>query len=410
MIHTCEECGQQSSSEDIWFWCKPCNAQHFKQQFDSWSSENKVIDEFIQETQLNASNHFQKLEWIKYEKFTDVKYLSKGGFGKVYVATWKEGYIYKWNVEKKDWSRRYELLGETKVVLKSLNNSKNIPAGFFAEIKHQINSLDVGIKGGSYIKRQSCSFEIYHLPYSLDVDTMAESTTDRLTSTNVEGKSIDIDEAVITHCIFDMDAEILARFGKTYSLELMSRSLGLRQHEFAVLLINETGIDMTPDEFNKERIKKNFERFPFAKPMPGAMRLVTHLKKHRIPIAVATSSNRESFNIKASNNRELFDMFDSITCGNDANVKNGKPAPDLFLAACEKMGNPPTNQCLVFEDSINGIKAAKNANMKAIWVPDPKIVEFYSGKNNADEMIFSLNDFEPTKFGLPPFVDKPGST
>ncbi|CAG8544691.1 12614_t:CDS:2 [Cetraspora pellucida] len=235
---------------------------------------------------------------------------------------------------------------------------------------------------------------------------MAESTTDRLTSTNVEGKNIDIDETVITHCIFDMDAEILARFGKTYSLELMSRSLGLRQHEFAVLLINETGIDMTPDEFNKERIKKNFERFPFAKPMPGAMRLVTHLKKHRIPIAVATSSSRESYNIKASNNRELFDMFDSITCGDDANVKNGKPAPDLFLAACDKMGNPPTNQCLVFEDSINGIKAAKNANMKV----NPKIVEFYPGKNDADEMIFSLNDFEPTKFGLPPFVDKPGST
>ncbi|CAG8816098.1 18442_t:CDS:1, partial [Racocetra persica] len=43
-----------------------------------------------------------------------------------------------------DWSRRYELLGETKVVLKSLNNSKNIPAGFFDEIKHQINSLGVG--------------------------------------------------------------------------------------------------------------------------------------------------------------------------------------------------------------------------------------------------------------------------
>ncbi|CAG8524865.1 13300_t:CDS:2, partial [Racocetra fulgida] len=175
---------------------------------------------------------------------------------------------------------------------------------------------------------------------------MAESTTN-------EEKNIDTDETVITHCIFDMDAEILARFGKTYSLELRSRSLGLRQHE------------------------------------------------------VATSSSRESFNIKASNNRELFDMFDSITCGDDANVKNGKPAPDLFLAACEKMGNPPTNQCLVFEDSINGVKAAKNANMKVIWVPDPMIAEFFPSKNGADEMIFSLSDFEPAKFGLPPFVDEP---
>ncbi|KAF0561738.1 HAD-like protein [Gigaspora margarita] len=203
---------------------------------------------------------------------------------------------------------------------------------------------------------------------------MAETSTDRLTSTNVEGKNIG---SVITHCIFDMDglllnteqiyyevtSEIFARFGKTYSLELRSRSLGLRQHESAVLLVNETGINMTADELRKERHENNLKRFPFAKPMPGAMRLVKHLKKHRIPIAVATSSSRESFNIKASNNRELFDLFDNIICGDDANVKNGKPAPDIFLAAREGIGNPPTNQCLVFEDSIIGIQAAKNANM-----------------------------------------------
>ncbi|CAG8615516.1 6170_t:CDS:2, partial [Dentiscutata heterogama] len=203
--------------------------------------------------------------------------------------------------------------------------------------------------------------------------------------------------------------EILARFGKTYSLELRSRSLGLRKYEFDVLLVNETGINMTADEFLKERYEKNFKRFPFAKPMPGAMRLVTHLKKHRIPIAVATSSSRESFNIKASNNRELFDMFDNITCGDDANVKNGKPAPDLFLVAREGIGNPPTKHCLVFEDSINGLKAAKNANMKVIWVPDPVIAELYPGKNGADEMIFSLNDFDPTTFGLPSFDEETGS-
>ena len=59
-------------------------------------------------------------------------------------------------------------------------------------------------------------------------------------------------------------------------------------------------------------------------------------------------------------------MFDNVTCGDD--VKNLKPAPDLFLAAREAIGNPPTNQCLVFEDSINGIKAAKNANMKVSFI------------------------------------------
>ncbi|CAG8482294.1 9346_t:CDS:10, partial [Scutellospora calospora] len=224
---------------------------------------------------------------------------------------------------------------------------------------------------------------------------MTEISNNRSIVASVKENNGKTDEVAITHCIFDMDglllnteeiyyevtSEILARFGKTYSLELRSRSLGLRQQESAVLLVNETGIDITADEFRKERHEKNLERFPFAKPMPGVMRLVAHLKKHKIPIAVATSSNRESFNVKASNNKELFDMFDSITCGDDANVKNGKPAPDLFLTACEGIGNPPKNQCLVFEDAINGIKAAKNANMKVVG-----FTEALRGLNKTDKI------------------------
>ncbi|RIB30555.1 HAD-like domain-containing protein [Gigaspora rosea] len=141
--------------------------------------------------------------------------------------------------------------------------------------------------------------------------------------------------------------------------------------------------------------------------MPGVMRLVKHLKKHRIPMAIASKSVRKFVNVKTSVNRELFNMFDNVTCGDD--VKNLKPAPDLFFAAREAIGNPPTNQCLVFEDSINGIKAAKNANMKVIWVPNPMVAELYPDINIADEIIFSLNDFDPTKYELPPFDEESSS-
>ncbi|CAG8743255.1 14305_t:CDS:2, partial [Gigaspora rosea] len=175
----------------------------------------------------------------------------------------------------------------------------------------------------------------------------------------------------------------------------------------AALFINETGINMTVDEFHKERFEINLKKYPFAKLMPGVMRLVKHLKKHRIPMAIASKSVRKFVNVKTSVNRELFNMFDNVTCGDD--VKNLKPAPDLFLAAREAIGNPPTNQCLVFEDSINGIKAAKNANMKVIWVPNPMVAELYPDINIADEIIFSLNDFDPTKYELPPFDEESSS-
>ncbi|CAB4397835.1 unnamed protein product [Rhizophagus irregularis] len=221
----------------------------------------------------------------------------------------------------------------------------------------------------------------------------------------------------ITHCIFDMDgllldteriyyevtSEILGRYGKTYTWELRSLSLGLRQYDSADLLVRETGIPMSVEELMKERNEKNIERFPNARPMPGVMRLIKHLKAHNIPIAVATSSSRDNFAVKSLNNQELFSMFDSITCGDDPDVKNGKPAPDLFLSAWKSMGSPPLDQCLVFEDAINGIQAAKNAGMHVVWVPDPNIALLHPGNNDTDEILSSLEDFDPAKYELPPF-------
>lgn len=59
--------------------------------------------------------------------------------------------------------------------------------------------------------------------------------------------------------------------------------------------------------------------------------------------------------------------FDAITTGPE--VKNSKPAPDIFLVTCERMGLRP-EECLVIEDSINGIKAAKRAKTPNIFIKD----------------------------------------
>jgi pseudouridine-5'-monophosphatase len=59
-------------------------------------------------------------------------------------------------------------------------------------------------------------------------------------------------------------------------------------------------------------------------------------------------------------------MFNSITCGDDPDVKNGKPA-DLFLSSWKNFNHPPLNQCLVFENAINGIHAALKAKMNVCF-------------------------------------------
>ena len=66
-------------------------------------------------------------------------------------------------------------------------------------------------------------------------------------------------------------------------------------------------------------------------------------------------------------NEDLFSMFDSITCGDDPDVKNGKLSPDIFFSAWKNIGSPDLDKCLVFEDSINGVLAAKM--QKCAYVP-----------------------------------------
>jgi beta-phosphoglucomutase-like phosphatase (HAD superfamily) len=61
--------------------------------------------------------------------------------------------------------------------------------------------------------------------------------------------------------------------------------------------------------------------------------------------------------------------FACVVCGNE--VKNGKPAPDIFLKAAERLGCDPS-ECIVMEDSDNGIRAAHAGGMRPILIPDQK--------------------------------------
>lgn len=87
-----------------------------------------------------------------------------------------------------------------------------------------------------------------------------------------------------------------------------------------------------------------------------------------IKYKIVTNSSRETFKIKSLNNQNLIQMFNIIVCGDDSGNLSGKPSPDLYLIAWEKFNQPPTEHCLVFEDSINGVKAALNANMNVGFI------------------------------------------
>ncbi|PKK59564.1 hypothetical protein RhiirC2_794669 [Rhizophagus irregularis] len=103
---------------------KICNAIHFQYRFVDWTSGNYDIDKFIQDTQLSAHNYMRGvLEWIPYDRFYGIKYISKDEFGEVYRANWIDGNIEYWDNENQNWERKRINMF---VNLKSLNTPNDL--------------------------------------------------------------------------------------------------------------------------------------------------------------------------------------------------------------------------------------------------------------------------------------------
>ena len=101
-------------------------------------------------------------------------------------------------------------------------------------------------------------------------------------------------------------------------------------------------------------------------PLPGVATLLEAARERGLRCAVASSSPREWVEGNLSR-LGLLDCFAAILCRGD--VERVKPAPDLFLEACRRLGVSPS-EVVVFEDSLNGVKAARAAGIFCVAVPN----------------------------------------
>ncbi len=99
---------------------------------------------------------------------------------------------------------------------------------------------------------------------------------------------------------------------------------------------------------------------------PGAYKILAWLKENHIKTAIASSSFPEQIR-KNLKNANMESFFDEVVSGTE--VANGKPAPDIFLLAAERIGLAP-EECCVFEDSANGVKAGHASGCTTIMIPD----------------------------------------
>ncbi len=109
----------------------------------------------------------------------------------------------------------------------------------------------------------------------------------------------------------------------------------------------------------------------------GLVEVLSYLSSKNIPLAVVTSSTREIVE-QYMQYGDIFNYFSFIITGDE--VKEGKPNPDVYLYAAKKLNVNPCN-CIVFEDSKNGVISASKAGMNVIMIPDLIM---------PDEEIFSL--------------------
>ena len=99
---------------------------------------------------------------------------------------------------------------------------------------------------------------------------------------------------------------------------------------------------------------------------PGVDELLDYLKAHGIRTAVATATDP----VRAKDYLTrigIYDKFDRVICA--SMVENGKPKPDIYLYACEQIGESPCD-CIAVEDSPNGVRAASDAGLRTVMVPD----------------------------------------
>ena len=130
----------------------------------------------------------------------------------------------------------------------------------------------------------------------------------------------------------------------------------------------EQGIDVSFEELHEDcsrRFQEKEERDGLPE-KPGVHEVLEYLKENEVPVALA-SSTRKAAVMEHLNRAGITAYFQKIVCGDM--VDHGKPAPDIYVKACEEMGVKP-EQAMAVEDSFNGIQSAYAAGLYTVMVPD----------------------------------------
>jgi HAD superfamily hydrolase (TIGR01509 family) len=165
----------------------------------------------------------------------------------------------------------------------------------------------------------------------------------------------------------DIDIEYLDKYGIEYPEGLQSDIEGMSFSETAVYFKNRFHINTSLEQIKEDWNLMAYEKYTNEVPLKeGALELLMYLKTNHIKAGIATSNSRELVDL-IINKLGIMNYFQSIRTS--CEVERGKPSPDIYLLVSKDLGVTVEN-CLVFEDVVQGVMAGKNAGMKVCAVYD----------------------------------------
>ena len=176
-----------------------------------------------------------------------------------------------------------------------------------------------------------------------------------------------VDTEIVSYKIYK---ELLQQYGYTHTKEEYAQNFsGKTERKNVENLIETYHLPWTLEEGLKKVLEVETRLLSQGVDLKcGVKELLHFLKENDYKIGLATSSTKDrALNILRQHS--IIGYFDSFVFGNE--VEKGKPNPDIFLKACEKLNENPKN-CLVLEDSEAGIEASYSANIPVICIPDMK--------------------------------------
>lgn len=187
--------------------------------------------------------------------------------------------------------------------------------------------------------------------------------------TNIKAVIFDMDGSLVDSMWIwkQIDIDYLGRFGHKLPESLQSEIEGMSFYETAMYIKARFNIPREIDEMIADWNQMAWDKYEnevFLK--PGAAEFLKECQMRGIKLGIASSNSRELVE-NVIRSRGLQGIFGYIMTGSD-NVK-GKPAPDIYLRVAEGLGVVP-EECLVFEDIVQGILAGKSAGMRVCAVED----------------------------------------